>query len=112
MKLLLNASILVLLISSYCFSQDPMPVLSSSWERTTQKARVVDATATSPARAVLADDKYFQRKTREQRTDHPMDPNTDSMDARSANIDKAIQESRTPKTEDVSGYSYLAQVRN
>ncbi len=112
MKLLLNTSILVLLGSSYCFSQDPMPVLSSGWERMIQKAGAVDAAPTSPARAVLPEDKYFQRKAREQRTDSPLDPNKDSMDARSAIIDKAIQESRTPKTEDVSGYSYKAQVRN
>lgn len=111
MKLLLNTS-LVLLSSFYCFSQDPMPVLSSGWERTTQKARPVDVAPTSPARALLPEDKYFQRKAREQRTDSPMDPNQDSMDARSAAIDKAVQESRTPKTENVSGYSYTAQIRN
>lgn len=112
MKLLLNTSILVLLSSSYCFSQDPMPVLSSGWERTTQKARPIDVAQTSPARALLPEDKYLQRKAREQRTDNPMDPNKDSMDARSAAMDKAIQESRTPKTDNVSGYSYTALVRN
>lgn len=112
MKLWLNTFILVLLGSSYCFSQDPMPVLSLGWERMTQKAGAVDAAPISPARAVLPEDKYFQRKAREQRTDSPLDPNKDSMDARSAIIDKAIQESRTPKTEDVNGYSYKAQVRN
>ena len=112
MKLLLNTSILVLLGSSYCFSQDPMPVLSSGWERTIQKARPVDVAPTSPARAVLPEDKYFQRQAREQRTDSPMDPNKDSVDARSAAMDKAMQESRTPKTENASGYSYTARVRN
>lgn len=112
MKLLLNTFILVLLSSFYCFSQDPMPVLSSGWERTTQKARPVEVASTSPARAVLPEDKYFQRKAREQRTDSPMDPNQDSVDARSAAMDKAVQESRTPKAENVSGYSYTAQVRN
>lgn len=112
MKLLLNTSILVLLGSSYCLSQDPMPVLSSGWERTIQKARPVDVAPTSPARAVLPEDKYFQRQAREQRTDSPMDPNKDSVDARSAAMDKAMQESRTPKTENASGYSYTARVRN
>src|SRR5262245_10666893 len=112
MKFLLNTSILVLLGSSYCFSQDPMPVLGSSWERMTQKPAAANVEPTSPARAVLPEDKYFVRKAREQRTDNPMDPNKDSMDARSAAMDKAIQESRTPKTENARGYSYTAQVRN
>ena len=102
----------ILLLSPYCFSQDPMPILSSSWQRITQKSQTPDVAATGPARAVLPDDKYFQRKAREQRTDNPMNPDQDSMDARSAAIDKAVQESRTPKSETVSGYTYNVQVRN
>lgn len=112
MKLLIKTSILVLIVSSYCFSQDPMPVLGSSWERVTRKARVVENAPTSPARAILPEDKYFQRKAREQRTDNPLDPNTDSMDARSAKMDTVVQQSRTAKSDDANGYLYKMQVRN
>jgi hypothetical protein len=89
-----------------------MPVVSSSWQRMTVKAQKGGVETTGPARAVTNDDKYFQRKAREQRTDSPNDPNVMTDDARRAAIEKAVQESRTPATEDVNGYSYAANVRN
>ena len=61
---------------------------------------------------VNPDEKNFQRKAREQRTDNPRDPYEDSIDGRSAAIDRAVQESRTPKADDVMGYTYVAEVRN
>lgn len=112
MKLLLFVSILVLIDSTICVAQDPLPVLNSNWERVTRKANEVDAATVSPTRAILPEDKYFQRKAREQRTDGPLDPNTESMDARSAKMDRVIQETRTPKAEDVTGYVYTTQLRN
>jgi hypothetical protein len=112
MCVLLKIFFLVLLASPFCFAQDPMPVLSSSWQRTTQQAQNSVITGTGPARAITADDKYFQRKAREQRTDHPLDPNENSVDARSAAMEKAVQESRTPNPEDIRGYTYTAKVRN
>jgi len=95
-----------------CVSQDPMPVLSSSWQRTVQKAQLPDASGNMPARAVTADDKYFQRQAREARTDNPNDPDQLTPDARRAAMEKAVQESRAIKTDNVTGYSYLANVRN
>lgn len=112
MKLFLTTSIVVLLGSFNCFSQDPLPVLNSSWERVTRKARAGDAAPTSPARAILPEDKIFQRKAREQRTDNPLDPNSDSMDARSAAMDRAVQQSRTAKGDDASGYLYTTRLKN
>src|SRR5687768_7167002 len=112
MGMLLKASVLVLLISPYCFSQDPMPVLRAGWERTTQRAPKTQTAAGGPAREVTADNKYFQRKAREGRTDMSVDPTEGSIDARSAAMDRAVQESRAPKLDDITGYSYVAEVRN
>ena len=112
MRLLLKTSILTLVISSCGFSQDPMPVLRAGWERTVQRAPKMEATAQRPAREVTADNKYFQRKAREARTDVTIDPNDTTIDGRSAAIDRAVQESRTPVAEDVPAYSYTAEVRN
>src|SRR5215218_6758257 len=112
MSLALKTSILVLLISPYCFSQDPMPVLNSSWQRTIQKAQKTSIDATGPARAMTAADKYFPRKAREQRVDPPNDPSLMTEDDRRSAIEKAEQEFRIPKTEDVRGYSYVTNVRN
>lgn len=112
MSILLKTSILVLLISPFCFSQDPMPVLSSSWQRTIQHGQKSEITSTGPVKALTNDDKYFQRKAREARTDITTDPSEMTIDGRSAAMDKAVQESRTPKPNDLNGYSYVANVRN
>jgi len=87
-------------------------VLSFEWQRTVVKAQKQDTTTSGPARAVTPDDKYFQRKARENRTDLPTDPNEATIDARRAAMDKAVEESRAKQPNDISGYSYLASVRN
>src|SRR5205085_2570048 len=100
MSLALKASILVLLISPYCFSQDPMPVLNSSWQRTIQKTQKPTTDGSGPMRGMTAADKYFPRKAREGRVDPPNDPSLMTEDDRRAAIEKAEQESRMPKSED------------
>ena len=99
-------------MSAYAFSQDPVTVLTSRWSRTTKHAVKADVPASGPARPVNPDDKFFQRKAREQRTDNPRDPYDDSIEGRSAAMDRAVQQSRTKQPEDVPGYTYLIEVRN
>ncbi|HVF30886.1 MAG TPA: hypothetical protein VNA22_07945 [Pyrinomonadaceae bacterium] len=112
MKVLLHASILVLSISTVCLSQEPVPVLKASWERTTLKAPNPKVAPTVPAKPIIAENKNFQRNARAQRTDNPMDPYEASIEGRSAAMERAVQESRTPKADDVTGYHYVAEVRN
>ena len=111
MKILL-ATLLGLLIPPLCFAQDPMPVLSSAWQRDVKKAVDSRPEPNTPMRAVLADDKNFQRNAREQRTDKPLDPNKDSVDARSAQLERMEQESRSATPQDSPGFTYSARVRN
>jgi hypothetical protein len=40
------------------------------------------------------------------------DPNADTVDGRSAALEKIVQESRTPKAKPVEGYSYRVRVQN
>lgn len=112
MSVLLKASILVLLISPYCFPQEPVPILNARWKRATVRAQKPEVTPVGPVTPVMADTKYFQRKAREARTDNPMDPNTESMEGRSRAMDKAVRESRTAQGDDVTGYTYTAEMRN
>lgn len=111
MKILL-ITFLALSISSLSFAQDPMPVLSSAWQRDVKKAVDSRPEPNTPMRAILADDKYFQRNAREQRTDKPLDPNKDSVDARSAQLERMEQESRSAAPQDSPGFTYSARVRN
>src|SRR5690242_16313542 len=112
MKFGLKAMPLVLLFSSFCFSQEPVPILRAKWERVTVKAPKTDVQPTGPNVSVIAENKYFQRKAREARTDHPPDPTEETIEGRSRQLDKIVQESRTPQADDQTGYSYLAEVRN
>lgn len=112
MNLVSKASIFIFLASQITFAQDPMPVLASRWERTTHRAHQPVASGQLPARGLTNDDKYFQRKAREARTDVTTDPTEMTMDARSAAMEKAVQESRLSKADDLQGFSYVASVRN
>ena len=111
MSSVLKATMFLLCFSAFGFAQDPLPVVSSGWQRTVRHAPI-PGTSALPARSITADDKYFQRQAREERTDKPMSPEQDSIDARSAALEKASQESRTPKADDTTGYTYTANVRN
>lgn len=105
-------SLLLLFLSSFCFSQEPITVLSSSWQRTTQKGQVVEPQMTSPARAMIDENKNFQRNAREQQSPGAQDPNEMTVDGRSAAIDKINREARSAKADDLIGYTYTANVRN
>jgi len=112
MSFISRTLLLIILTSSYSFAQDPVSILGSRWYRTNKPAPKTEVHAGGPARTVTPSDKYFQRTAREARTDNPRDPYEDTIEGRSAAIDRAVQQSRTPKADDVFGYTYLAEVRN
>ena len=113
MNAVVRTSIFVLLFSSsYCLAQEPVPILNTRWHRTVQPAQKAVVAPNSPAQSVIPENKYFQRKAREQRTDNPMDPSEATIEGRSAAIDRALQESRTPQPDDVVGFTYSAEMRN
>lgn len=89
-----------------------MPVVRAGWQRTVQRAPKPEITAQGPVKEVTSDTKYFQRKAREERTDITIDPTESTITARSAAMDRAVQESRAPQLDDIRGYSYVAEVRN
>lgn len=108
----LRLLILVLLLSSIGIAQEPMPILRASWQRAVIKAPKQNVQPTVPAKPIIAENKNFQRNARAQRTDNPMDPYEASIEGRSAAMERAVQESRTPKADDKKGYEYLAEIRN
>jgi hypothetical protein len=112
MNVVVRTFIFVLLFSSYSLAQEPVPILNTRWHRTVQPATKTVVTPTSPAQSVIPENKYFQRKAREQRTDNPMDPNEATIEGRSAAMDRAVQQSRTPQPDDTVGFTYTAEMRN
>ena len=67
---------------------------------------------TTPASAMIPQNKNFARNVRVNDPQGVRDPNQDTVDGRSAAIDKSVQESRAPKSQQVDGYSYRIKVEN
>ena len=105
-------SILVLLVAPCCFAQDPVAIIDFSWQRTRLAARKVSTDDVTPARAMTADDKYYQRTARDNQSKSTVDPRENTIDGRRDALEKIMQESRSTKPGDTNGYSYLANVKN
>lgn len=65
-----------------------------------------------PARAVINENKKFQREARAQLSPGAIDPNTLTIDGRSEALEKITQESRTTRAKPIEGFMYHATVRN
>ena len=120
MKTLILLPLLLVFISPF---QNPstsaevsgVTVLSFKWSRTRQTARVADPAATgpaSPAPAMIAQNKNFQRNARINDPAGVRDPNQDTLDGRSAAMEKMVQDSRAPTAEPVNAFAYLVKIHN
>jgi hypothetical protein len=90
----------------------PVAVLGFKWSKTRQEGEKIEPDDKTPMRAVIPENKVSQRNAR---VNDPMgvrDPNADTIDGRSAALEKIVQESRTPKANPVDGYSYRVKVQN
>ena len=71
-----------------------------------------DSAATTPAPAMTAANRNFERNRRANDPAGVRDPNADTLDGRSAAMEKNIQEARAPKRKEVEGYEYRVKFRN
>jgi len=102
----------LLLLSPMCFSQDPLPVLKSSWHPAITKGQKTETPLTGPAKQLTIDDTLIARTNREARTDHPDNPGDLTPDGRRAAIERNEQEAKTAQPTDIKGFIYSATVRN
>jgi hypothetical protein len=117
MKILL---LLLILLSLITFDQTPAPandglpmsVSSFKGSRARSKVEVQAPDATVPARAVIPQNKNFARNARINDPAGVRDPNADTLDGRSAAMEKSVQEWRTPKAESRDGFAYRIKVQN
>jgi hypothetical protein len=87
-------------------------VLGSKWSKSRQVVEKVNTTGTVPAAAMIPANKNFERNRRINDPAGVRDPNADTIDGRSAQLEKSVQESRQPKSKPVDGYSYRAKIQN
>jgi hypothetical protein len=91
------------------FDGAPVTVVSFKWFKDRQSvAQTADGTI--PAAAMIPQNKNFEKTRRANNSPGERDPNLDTIDGRSAALEKAIQESRAPKP--IDGFAYRAKVHN
>jgi len=96
-------------------SDASVAVLAFKWSRSHQKGKVPDPALTapaSPAPEMLPMNKNYQKQTRMNDPRGARDPNEDTIDARSAAMEKIVVESRAPKGKDFDVFEYLIKVQN
>jgi hypothetical protein len=91
----------------------PVTVVSARWTKSRQKIEKTDTQGPAPAPAMTAADRNFDRNRRiASDPSNIRDPNADTLDARSAAMEKVGREARSPKFEMVEGYAYRVKVQN
>lgn len=88
-------------------------VLSFKWARSRQTPEKLDTTGpTAPAAAMTTTNKNFQRNARGNDPAGVRDPNADTLDGRSAALEKSVQDARTPQPKPVDGFAYRVKIQN
>src|SRR6266850_6464217 len=117
MRYLLLLSLLLILVTP---NQNPpvsqegssVIVLGFKCSKTRQTPEKLDPTVIGPVAAVEPFNKVRERNARANAPAGTRDPNVDTVDGRSATLDKIVQESRTPPAKPVDGYAYRVKVQN
>ena len=89
----------------------PLNVVSAKWTKTRQRVERPDTQGSTPAAAMTAADKNYARNRRANDPTAARDPNVDTIDARSAAIEKAVRDSRSQLIV-VEGYAYRVKLQN
>lgn len=113
--ILLTLSLATVSMGQVPVAQDddsPVSVLEFNWYRDRKAVPKNDARSVTPARAVIAENKKFQREARAQLSPGAVDPNTLTVDGRSEALEKITQESRSTQAAAVEGFTYHAKLRN
>lgn len=94
-------------------SQDdktPVVIIASKWFRDRQPIDNAVSVSVPPVAAVTAADKISERQRRANDPAGVRDPKADTLDARGAELDRIVQESREPPP--VDGFAYQIRIQN
>lgn len=90
----------------------PLTVASFKWSRARQKVETPPVEGNAPARAMIPQNRNFARNARVNDPQGVRDPNGDTLDGRSAAIEKSVAESRTLDRKTMDGFAYRVKVQN
>lgn len=116
MKTFLLISLLLSLLVPFQASTtndgSPLTVTSFKWSRARRTGETSETEGAAPARAMIPQNRNFARNARINDPQGARDPNADTLDGRSAAMEKSVAESRAPRTEPVNGFAYHIKVHN
>jgi hypothetical protein len=114
MKTFLLLSLLLSFLVPFQISNDgsPLTVASFKWSRARRTVEAQQVEGSPPARAMIPQNRNFARNARVNDPQGVRDPNADTIDGRSAALEKTVAESRTPKAEPMDGFAYRIKVQN
>jgi len=117
MKTLLLLSLLLSFIVAFqglVVSSDvsPLTVGNFKWSRARRNVEKPPVEGNAPASAMIPQNRNFARNARVNDPQGVRDPNADTLDGRSAAIEKSVAEARAPKTQPLDGYAYRIKIQN
>ena len=98
-----------------CFAQNgTVTVVDSNWKVVHESAKKGETISAIPAPAMIDQNKNFQRNARENQMMQrgTTDPNEQTVDGRSAQLQKMSSEAQAPNYDAKIGYAYTANVKN
>jgi len=93
-------------------TNSPLTVTSYKWTRARRTIEVPEAEGNAPQRAMIPQNRIFARSARVNDTADNRDPNADTVDGRSAALEKSVAESRSTKPKPMDGYAYRIKIQN
>ena len=90
----------------------PLAVVNYKWSRARRNIEAPAIQNTAPAQAMIPQNRNFARNARVNDPQGVRDPNQDTLDGRSAAMEKSVQESRTAKPKAMEGFAYKIKVQN
>lgn len=113
MKTLLLLSLLLTLLVPFQANEGaPLTVTQFKWSRERRTIQTAQVEGNAPQRAMIPQNRNFARNSRINDPQGVRDPNDDTLDGRSAALEKSVAESRARKPEPVDGYAYKIKVQN
>ena len=117
MKTFLLLPLLAMLVSPDRMVQTPTPdenqvaVLSFKWSKTRQTIDTPTSEHTRPVPEMIQTNKYYERNSRANDPAGARDPNQDTIDGRSAALEKNVQ-SAEKQSKTVDAFTYQAKIHN
>lgn len=90
----------------------PLVVVNFKWSRARRAVEPPPEEGNAPARAMIPQNRNFARNARINEPMGARDPNQDTLDGRSAAMEKNVAESRAGKPKASDGFAYKIKVQN